>query len=168
MNIVLIGMRGSGKSTIGRLLAEKLHRTFVETDALVVQKAGKIIPEIVAEKGWDHFRDLESHAVQEVALGDNQVISTGGGAIVRPENVEVLKKNGTFVYLRATLETLRERIEKGKDRPSLTGVSNAIDEMEEILLKRSPIYESTAAIVVDTDDLAPAQVADRVFEQLQK
>lgn len=167
-NIVLVGMRGSGKSTVGKLLAEKLGKTFVETDALIVQKAGKSIPEIVSEKGWDYFRDLESEAIREVSRGDNEVISTGGGAILRPENVAALKRNGMLVYLRASLETLRIRIAGNTDRPSLTGTKNAIDEMEEILLKRSPIYESTADIVIDTDTIDPESIATIVIEKMSR
>jgi 3-phosphoshikimate 1-carboxyvinyltransferase len=166
-NIVLIGMRGSGKTTTAKALAQKMGVTFVETDALIVAKEGKSIVEIVAEKGWGHFRDLETDAVREVSRGDNQVISTGGGVILHQENIELLEKNGTFVYLRSNLETLRSRIAGGKGRPSLTGAASAVDEIEEILLKRSPVYESIAEIVVDTDGLAPAQVADTVLEKLR-
>lgn len=168
MNIILIGMRGSGKSTTGKILAKKIGKTFVDTDALVVQKAGQSIAQLVAEKGWEYFRDLESQAVREIAINNNCIVSTGGGVILRPENVQALGKDGVFVYLRASVEALRSRITKGRSRPSLSGKQTAVDEVEEILLKRSPLYESTANIVVDTDELDPEQVADTVLKHLEK
>ena len=167
MNHVLIGMRGSGKTTVGKLLSVKLQKKFVESDALIVEKAGKSISEIVVKEGWEYFRDLESKAIADLSMLDEHVISTGGGAVMRPENIVALKKNGTLIYLRATIETLRNRIVGNADRPSLTGHASAIDEVEEIYLKRSPVYESVADVVIDTDELAPAAVADKVFKLIK-
>ena len=95
MNIVLIGYRGTGKSTVGRLLAARLGRELVSTDAEIVKRAQRTIPEIVAQQGWDYFRDLESDICRELASRDQLVIDTGGGAILRAQNVEALKKDGT-------------------------------------------------------------------------
>ena len=91
MNIVLIGYRGTGKSTVGKVLAGRLGRTLVSTDAEIVRRAGQPIPEIVAKHGWEYFRDLESTVCQELATREGLVIDTGGGAILRPQNVESLK-----------------------------------------------------------------------------
>ena len=90
MNIVLIGYRGTGKSTVGKVLAAKLGRTLVSTDKEIVRRTGRSIPEIVAEQGWEHFRNLESEVCTDLAGRDNLVIDTGGGAILRQQNVGAL------------------------------------------------------------------------------
>ncbi len=97
MNIVLIGYRGTGKSTVGRLLAARLGRELVSTDVEIVKRAKCTIPEIVAQYGWEYFRDLESDICRELASRDQLVIDTGGGAILRAQNVEALKENGAVV-----------------------------------------------------------------------
>ena len=119
MNIVLMGYRGTGKSTVGRLLAARLGRELVSTDAEIIERAQHSIPEIVAQKGWEHFRDLESDICREFASRDQLVIDTGGGAILRVQNVEALKKNGTVFWLTASVETIAKRIGSNNQRPSL-------------------------------------------------
>ncbi|HKO31787.1 MAG TPA: shikimate kinase, partial [Nitrospiraceae bacterium] len=119
MNIVLMGYRGTGKSTVGRLLAARLGRKLVSTDAEIVRRAQCSIPEIVAQKGWEYFRDLESDICREFASRDHLVIDTGGGAILRVQNVEALKKNSTVFWLTASVETITKRISGNNQRPSL-------------------------------------------------
>jgi shikimate kinase len=106
MNIVLIGYRGTGKSTVGKMLASRLGRELVSTDREIVKRAGRSIPEIVAEHGWEHFRDLESEVCRDLAGRDNLIIDTGGGAILRRENVDVLKRNGRLFWLTASVDTI--------------------------------------------------------------
>ena len=110
MNIVLIGYRGTGKSTVGKVLAKRLGLAVVSTDAEIVRRAGQTIPEIVTKHGWDYFRDLESAVCQELATREGLVIDTGGGAILRPQNVEHLKKTGTLFWLTASVATIAMRI----------------------------------------------------------
>ena len=121
MNIVLIGYRGTGKSTVGKLLAMRLGRQFVSTDEEIIKRAKRTIPEIVAQEGWEYFRDLESEVCREFAGRDRLVIDTGGGAILRTQNVEALKKSGTLFWLTASVETITKRIGRDNQRPSLTG-----------------------------------------------
>lgn len=151
MNIVLIGYRGTGKSTIGKRLASCLSRQLVSTDKEIVKRTGRSIPDIVAEHGWDYFRDLESEVCRELAGRDNLVIDTGGGAILRQQNVAVLKQNGKLFWLTASVDTIAHRIGKDSQRPSLTGAKSFVEEIEEVLRERTPKYQAAADHIVSTD-----------------
>ena len=120
MNVVLIGYRGTGKSTVGKVVAARLGRQMVSTDEEIVRRAGSPIPQIVAAHGWDYFRDLESTVCQDLAGRDNLVIDTGGGAILRQQNVDVFKQSGLLIWLTASVETIAARIGSDTQRPSLT------------------------------------------------
>lgn len=159
MNIVLIGMRGSGKTTIGKLLAKRLGKQFIEMDELIVQKVGHSIPEIVNRYGWEKFRDVEREITREVAGWDNVVNATGGGVVTREENIRQLKKKGKLVWLKANTDTLLRRVGNDQSRPSLTGKSQRED-MEAVLADRSPIYEQVADFIIDTEDKMPEEVAE--------
>lgn len=163
MNIVLIGYRGTGKSTVGRLLAARLGRTLVSTDAEIVARAKRAIPEIVAQEGWDYFRDLESDICGELASRDQLVIDTGGGAILRPQNVEALKKRGTLFWLTASVETIATRIGSDNQRPSLTGTKSFVDEVADVLRERTPKYQAAADHVVATDDRSVDQLVETLL-----
>ena len=106
MNIVLIGMRGSGKTTVGKILARKLGRELIEMDELIIQRAGLSITEIVARYGWSKFRDVEEEIVSDVAGLNNIVNATGGGVVTKEKNIVQLKKNGVLVWLKASVDTL--------------------------------------------------------------
>jgi shikimate kinase len=162
MNIVLIGYRGAGKSAVGRRLAARLGRTLVSTDAEVVKRADRTIPEIVAKEGWEYFRDLESDICRELADRDQLVIDTGGGAILRPQNVEALKKNGTVFWLEASVEIIMKRIGRDTQRPSLTGTKSFVDEIQDVLRERTPQYQAAADHVIRTED----QPIDQLVETL--
>lgn len=167
MNIVLIGMRGSGKTSVGSLLAEKLGRRFIEMDEMISEKAGMSIAEIAARYGWPEFRKIEAEVTRTVAAMDNAVNATGGGVVTSEENVRELKRTGKLVWLRAELETLRKRIQNDPPRPSLTGRPPAED-MAETFAQRQPIYERSADFIVETDNATPPAVADeitRIFSQ---
>ncbi|MCE9535884.1 MAG: shikimate kinase [Nitrospirae bacterium] len=163
MNIVLIGYRGTGKSTVGRLLAARLGRTLVSTDAEIVARAKRAIPEIVAQEGWDYFRDLESDICRELAGRDQLVIDTGGGAILRPQNVEALKKSGRLFWLTASVETIATRIGGDNQRPSLTGTKSFVDEIADVLRERTPKYQAAADHVVATDDRSIDQLVEALL-----
>ena len=163
MNIVLIGYRGTGKSTVGRLLAARLGREFVSTDAEIVKRAQRTIPEIVAQQGWDYFRDLESDICRELASRDQLVIDTGGGAILRAQNVEVLKKDGTLFWLTASVETIAKRIGGDNQRPSLTGTKSFVDEIQDVLRERMPKYQAAADHVIATDDRSINQLVETLL-----
>jgi shikimate kinase len=163
MNIVLIGYRGTGKSTVGRLLAARLRRELVSTDEEVVKRAQHTIPEIVAQQGWDFFRDLESDICRELASRDQLVIDTGGGAILRAQNVQVLKKDGTLFWLTASVETIAKRIGGDNQRPSLTGTKSFIDEIQDVLRERTPKYRAAADHIIRTDDRSINQLVETLL-----
>ncbi len=163
MNIVLMGYRGTGKSTVGRLLAARLGREFVSTDAEIVKRAQRTIPEIVAQEGWEYFRDLESDICRELASRDQLVIDTGGGAILRAQNVEALKKNSTVLWLTASVETIAKRIGGDNQRPSLTGTKSFVDEIQDVLRERTPKYQAAADHSIETDDRSINQLVETIL-----
>ena len=165
-NLVLIGYRGTGKSTVGKRLAHELRRPLVSTDAEVVKRAKLSIPEIVKQHGWEYFRDLESVVCRDVAAQDGLIIDTGGGAILRPENVEALRRKGTLVWLTAKVGTITRRIGGGTQRPSLTGTKSFTDEVRDVLTERIPKYQAAAHYVVETDDISIAQVIERIKQAI--
>lgn len=164
MNIVLIGYRGTGKSTIAEMLRERLSMRVVGMDAEIVRRAGKTIPEIVEESGWDHFRDIESQVAADLGGEDGLIIDAGGGVIVRPQNIESLKKNGVVFWLVADEQTIVERIKDDTQRPSLSGSKNFVDEIAEILAERAPKYKAAADHTIDTAKNTPDEAAEKIFE----
>jgi len=159
MNIVLIGYRGTGKSHVGQLVAEQLGMQLVSMDAEIVKHAGRRIPEIVAEHGWPHFRDLETAEARRLAGRDGLVIDCGGGVIEREENIAILQGNGMIVWLQASVATIVARIEGDSERPALVEGKTFTEEVAEVLERRTPKYRAAARQVVDTDSLTPEQVA---------
>jgi shikimate kinase len=163
MNIVLIGYRGTGKSTVGRQLAARLGRALVSTDEEIVKRAKRTIPEIVGQEGWEYFRDLESEICSEIASRDQLVVDTGGGAILRARNVEALKANGTVFWLTASVETIARRIGSGNQRPSLTGTKSFVDEIQDVLRERTPKYQAAADHIIVTDGRSTSQLMETVL-----
>ena len=149
-NLVLIGMRGSGKSVIGKTLAEFLDFEFVDIDHTLEKSEGVKIAELVKKRGWESFRDLEAKYVKKAAAKKQTVIATGGGVVLREESVTNLKKNGVIVFIHAPLEQLAQRVSKNKNRPSLTGKSPH-EELEEVWQQREKIYRKAADVEVFFD-----------------
>lgn len=166
MNVVLIGYRGTGKSTVGKTVAARLGRPVVSMDEEIVKRTGRTIPEIVALHGWDYFRNIESEVCQELAARDGLVIDTGGGAILRPENVEALKKTGTLFWLTASVSTITQRIGGDTQRPSLTGSKSFVEEVEDVLRERTPKYRAAADHVIPTDGRSVTQIVDEILARL--
>lgn len=170
MNIVLIGYRGCGKTSVARELAKMLDWQMADTDALVVQRAGKSIRDIFQEIGEPGFRDLESQAVAKVAAYDKHIIGTGGGVILRQANIDLLKKKGKLVWLSASPEVLLERIEQDRNthitRPNLTTLGGGIEEIRHLLEIRTPIYSAAADMIVDVNTNAPRGIALEICEKL--
>jgi len=165
-NIALIGFMGAGKTTVGRILAERLGLRFVETDDLVERMAGKTIPRIFEEDGEETFRRLEAEAVRKAAAMEGVVISCGGGVVLRRENVEALRNTCVVVYLKTSPEEAYRRTAGDEGRPLLK-VEDRMKRIRELLSAREPLYESSADIVVETDGLTPTEVADRVIEAVR-
>lgn len=166
MNVVLIGYRGTGKSSVGRIVASRLDRALLSTDAEVVRLAGQTIPAIVEQHGWEYFRDLESKVCQELAGRNGLIIDTGGGAILRSQNVDVLKHTGKLFWLTASVETIARRIGSDTQRPSLTGTKSFIDEIHDVLQDRLPKYQAAADYTIETEGRSPSQVADEILARL--
>jgi shikimate kinase len=148
---------------VGKLLAARLGRELASTDAEIVKRAQHTIPEIVAQQGWDFFRDLESDICRELASRDQLVIDTGGGAILRAQNVQVLKKDGTLFWLTASVETIAKRIGGDNQRPSLTGTKSFIDEIQDVLRERTPKYRAAADHIIRTDDRSINQLVETLL-----
>lgn len=162
MVLVLIGYRGTGKSHVGGILAERLRMPYIGMDAEIVKRAGMSIPEIVDRFGWPGFRDKESELVRELSARDDIIVDTGGGVIERPENIEALRKNACIVWLKASVDTIVSRIQGCTERPSLTAGKTFTEEVAEVLERRTPLYRSAAHLEIDTDNLTPEQIAGRV------
>jgi shikimate kinase len=167
MNIVLIGYRGTGKSTVSKMLAARLNRPVLSTDEEIVKQAKQTIPELVTQFGWDHFRDLESQVCLDVAGRDGLVLDTGGGIILRPQNVQALKTHGVLFWLTAEPETVRRRIGGDTRRPSLTGTTSFTDEIEDVMRERRPKYEAAADHVIATDHRSLTDVVEAILVRLE-
>lgn len=167
MNIVLIGYRGVGKSTIGKQLANRMGMNFVDTDELIMQRAGKTIREIFQQGGEALFRDLESAVVDDLAEADNTVVAAGGGAVLRKSNVEKLQANGRIVWLQAPAEVLWERIRAdtltAANRPDLTS-GGGLEEILRLLQIRAPLYAAAADIALDVANMHPDQIVRYLAE----
>lgn len=168
MNLVLIGYRGTGKSTVAKLLAKKLGMQVVSLDQEIVRHAGCSIPEIVKEHGWPHFRDVEAQITKQFAAKDNLILDAGGGVILRPQNVENLRRNGKLFWLRASVPAIVARIEGGSERPALTAGKSFTEEVEDVLRERTPLYEAAAHHRVETDQRSPEHVATEILSLLPK
>ncbi len=162
MNIVLCGMMGAGKTTIGIRIAELTGRRWYDTDGVIVDRYGKI-SDIFEYYGEPHFRKLETEIVKELAVQDNLVISTGGGLVLKKENNEVLQQNGKIVFLRAGFETLVHRLKVDGTRPLLqTSTESIRDRLQRLLNERTPVYEHVADYIVDVDGKTPETIAEEI------
>jgi shikimate kinase len=167
MNIVLIGYRGTGKSVVGQILAQRLNMEYVGMDAAIVERAGMVIPQFVEKVGWPGFRDLETQVALDLAGRDNLIVDTGGGVIERPENIPALEQNGRVFWLKATVATIVRRIRGDDQRPALTEGKSFTEEVAEVLERRVSKYQAAARHAIDTDELTPAEVADEVMRRLK-
>lgn len=157
MNIVLIGMPGCGKSTVGKIISEKLYRDFIDTDSLIEKSYGKKIPEIFSEKGEAFFRDLEEKEVYSAGKENSKVIATGGGAILRKENIHSLRQNAVIVFINRKLDYLET-----KGRPLSSDNKN----LEQIYTARLPVYKAIADLEVNSQSTAE-QTADLIIKELK-
>jgi shikimate kinase len=163
-NIILIGYRGTGKSTVAELLGAQLGWAVRAMDATLVQRAGKTIKEIVAARGWPHFRDCEQALCSELAAGNEQVIDCGGGVVERQANIAALRAAGTVFWLRAAPATIVARISGNDERPSLTGDQSFTDEVVQVLARRTPLYAAMAHVQIEVDHRLPAEIAQNILD----
>lgn len=150
-NIILIGLMGAGKTTVGKLLAKHLHKHFVDSDHEIERRTGVNIPLIFELEGEDGFRDREAAVVADLCKQRNIVLATGGGAVLREENRRRLREGGTVVYLRAQVRDLWNRTRHDRNRPLLQ-TADPKARLEELYAVRDPIYTGMADIIMDTGD----------------
>ena len=165
-NIVLIGFMGTGKSSVGKILAKKLNRTWVDVDHCIEEKEKRKIAEIFEREGEGYFRRLEKDMVKEVAEGTDLIITTGGGVVIDAENVEALRKKGFLIALTATPETIFQRVNGSRHRPLLKN-ADKMGEIRRLLEQRRPFY-AKADRLFSTDGKTAAQVADAIVDALEK
>jgi shikimate kinase len=165
-HIFLVGMMGAGKTTLGRALAQRLGREFVDTDRLLVERTGVVVATIFDIEGEEGFRRRESCLLAELAGREDLVVATGGGAILSPANRELMRSRGTVVYLRARLESLWERTRHDSSRPLLK-TPDPRATLAELLATREPLYREAAHIVVDTGAQSASSLAGRVITALR-
>lgn len=161
-NLFLIGFMGSGKSTVARMLSRDTGAELIEMDENIEAEAGMLIKEIFEQYGEAHFRDLETQLLARIGEKNGAIVSCGGGTILRPENVELMKQSGVIVCLQASPETIYERVKKSNSRPLLNGNMN-LDYIKELMLKRVPLYEAAADRVVSVDHKKVFEVVDELL-----
>ena len=162
-NIFLIGPMGAGKTTIGRQLAKKIAHEFYDSDHEIEQRTGADIPLIFEIEGEEGFRKRESQVITELVAKENIVLSTGGGAVLKQENRQVLKDNGLIVYLKSSPEKLFKRTENDKRRPLLES-DDRMKQIEKILSEREPLYIELADEIVETTTMT----IKKIIHKLQK
>ncbi len=163
-NIILIGFMGTGKTTVGKIIAEKMQWTFLDTDDLIETRTGMSIPAIFEKYGEQWFRDQESAVIEEVLKEKNQVISTGGGAVLREENRQMMLEGGIVAALKADADTIVERVSRSEDRPLLRG--EVRERVETLLAARKTAYDF-AHVEFDAAALSPSQLAERIIQHFK-
>ncbi len=160
-NIVLVGLSGSGKSTLGDILSSLSGYALVDTDAIIVKLQNRSINNIFATNGEEFFRTLETQVSKEVSAFDKQIISTGGGIVLKEKNLEYLKQNGVIFYLKTSVNTLLKRLEGDNTRPLLK-TDDVKKKLENMLEIRGKLYEK-ADVTIETDNLTPEKTAKEIL-----
>jgi len=166
-NIFLIGLMGAGKSTVGRILARRLGKRFVDTDHEIEKRNGVTIPVIFEIEGEEGFRRREQELLADLAQEKDLVLSTGGGIVLKPENREVLRNHGFVVYLNARPELLADRTKHDRTRP-LLNVEDPLTRLRELHAVRDPLYREVAHAVVETGRGAPQQVVQAILGEISR
>src|SRR5512133_1340149 len=164
MNFILVGYRGTGKSTVARRLADYLGMRRIELGEECSRRAGQTSPQIVESRGWEHFRALEQALVAELTQQRGNILDCGGGVVEREPNITALRAAGTVFWLTASTEAIVQRISTSTDRPSLTSGLSFTDEIAMVLKRRQPLYTALAHVRIDTERSAPKDVARRILE----
>lgn len=165
-HIYLVGMMGAGKTTVGKALARRLERRFIDTDKLLVERTGAPVATIFEVEGEAGFRRREAALLQELAHESDCVVATGGGAILDPANRGAMRESGTVVYLRARVDHLWERTRHDASRPLLAN-DDPRGTLERLLAQRDPLYREAAHVIVDTGSQSAATILQRVLDALQ-
>jgi shikimate kinase len=165
-NIYLIGFMGAGKTTIGKILSQKLNYNFVDLDLDIEKEQVISISEMFEKHGEKYFRDVETESLRKISEKSNQIISTGGGIVIKDENWEIMRNSGVSVYLKASIETLFNRVKHKSTRP-LLNVENPFEKAKELFAARESLYEKSD-IVLDREGIEPGDVAMAIVRELAK
>lgn len=165
-NYILIGFMGAGKTSVGKLLAERTGKRFLDTDELIVQQMGLSINDIFSQHGEDYFRDLETNLLKALCdTAHDAIISVGGGLPMRDENRVYLKKLGMVVYLSNSEATVIKRLKSDSSRPLLRGTKEEVKEkVHNLMSSRKPLYEDAAHHIIHTDKLSKEEVVDKILK----
>ena len=164
--IVLVGLPGSGKTTVGKQLARRLKLPFVDSDHVIEERLGCSIREFFEREGEDRFRDVEQEVIDELSRGQACVLSTGGGAVLRSGNRQHLHDRGKVVYLRSTPEDVYRRVRHDRNRPLLL-VADPLQRLRDLYDARDPLYRETAHFVIDTGRPSVATLVNMIVMQLE-
>lgn len=165
MNIVMVGFMGTGKTSVSRALARKTGWHCLDVDEWVVKKAGRTIPAIFEAEGEEGFRNRETEALREILDGERQIVAGGGGIVLRPENIAIMKARGTVVCLTASPETVFARVGRDSNRPNLNGRRSAAG-IAELMEKREMAYREAADLLISTDHKTVDAIAEELRERL--
>ena len=169
MNLFLIGYRCTGKTTLGKVLAAKLGLKFVDADRIIHKETGLEISTFVKRRGWNTFRKKEKDVLYRLSQSNGQVIATGGGVVTIPDNVTTMRSNGLVIWLKASVDTIRQRMQAdnttGKSRPSLTE-QGTLAEIEKVTKEREPLYKAAAHLSILTDDLTVDEAVHAIIKMI--
>lgn len=166
MNIILCGFMGSGKSTIGKLLARQLNAEFIDLDDYIVEKRGMTISDIFSKYGEENFRKSETQAAKNISKLDNLIVSLGGGTVVNPKNAEILKTSGKIILLYISPETVYQRLKNDKSRPLLQ-TKDKLKAITDMLEKRMPYYDAAADYKVNVDGKTKEEVLKEILKIIE-
>lgn len=164
-NIYLIGFMGTGKSTVAKEMAKLLPFRVVEMDDTISMLAGKSIPDIFEQQGEEAFRTMETQFLSAMSKENNQIISCGGGVVLKPENIDIMKSTGVVILLSASPETVYGRVCNNQNRPLLKD-KKSVEDIKKMMEGRLSLYESAYDIKVNVDDITPSQVASEIIREL--
>lgn len=167
-SIALIGFMGTGKTSVAKVLAQKLDKAYFELDDIIVKKAGKSIPEIFNREGEVRFRELEIEATSEVANQKNAVTACGGGIVLNKINIDHLSKENVIICLTASPAEIFKRTSQGKDVRPLLNVADRLQQIKTMLANRRPLYRQAADITINTTGLTIDSVADKIIDALKE
>ncbi len=167
MNIILTGFMGTGKSIVAKKLAQELGMGYVDTDAIIEANEKCKIGKIFEERGEHYFREIETKIIKQVSSLNNYVIATGGGVVLKEENIKALRKKGFIIYLSANPRVILKRTDKNEERPLLSNCKDPYKKIKEMLSFRKSYYEK-ADFKIDTSNLNPPEVVEKIIKFMQK
>jgi shikimate kinase len=163
-NIYLVGFMGSGKSTVGKILAEKLNMNFIDIDKLIEEKEGMKIKDIFGQRGESYFRELERKQMKAIVNQEGLVVSTGGGLGANLDNINLMKKNGDVIWLDVSLNTVLDRLKNDQDRPLL---KQPIEKIKQLFEERKNVYR-LANIRINADKKTPSQIVEEILIKIKR